>query len=195
MIRLGTAESLKKFILSSLILALLACGPSRLTYFHDPDMDFGALRTVAVMPFRNLTSDQLAGARVRDIFANSLRATGAVYVIPFGEVARGINRAGMLNPPEPSREEIAKFAGIIKPDAIITGVVTEYGNVRSGASAANIISLSVQMIEVQTQRVVWTASTTQGGISIWDRLFGSGGRPMNDVTMAAVNDILNKLFM
>jgi hypothetical protein len=51
------------------------------------------------------------------------------------------------------------------------------------------------MIEVQTLRIVWTASATKGGISIWDRLFGSGGKPMNDVTMKAVIDVLNKLFM
>jgi hypothetical protein len=194
MMRLGKAEILKTFFFSSLIISLLACGPPPLTYYHDPDMDFGALRIVAVMPFQNLTSDKIAGARVRDIFANSLMATGAVYVVPVGEVARGINRAGILDPAQPSEEEIARFASIVKVDATITGALTEYGEVRSGASSANIISLSVQMMEVQTRKVVWTASTTQGGITIWDRLFGSGGRPMNDVTMAAVDDLLNKLF-
>jgi hypothetical protein len=157
-------------------------------------MDFGSVRTVAVMPFENLTSSQVAADRVRDIFANSLLATGAVYVIPLGEVARGINRAGITNPAAPSNEEIARFVGIVKVNALITGTVTEYGTVRSGPTSANVISFNLQMIEAQTQRVVWTASTTQGGISIWDRLFGSGGQPINDITMAAIDDILNKLF-
>jgi hypothetical protein len=49
------------------------------------------------------------------------------------------------------------------------------------------------MIEIQTRKVVWTASTTKGGINTWDRLFGGGGRPMNDVTEAAIDDLLNKL--
>jgi hypothetical protein len=40
---------------------------------------------------------------------------------------------------------------------------------------------------------VWTASSTKGGISIWDRLFGGGGRPMNEITEAAIDDIINKL--
>jgi hypothetical protein len=92
-------------------------------------------------------------------------------------------------------EEIGKFARIIRVDAVITGTVTEYGVVRSGSASANVISMNVQMIEVQTLRIVWTASATKGGISIWDRLFGSGGKPMNDVTMKAVIDVLNKLFM
>jgi hypothetical protein len=54
--------------------------------------------------------------------------------------------------------------------------------------------MSMQMIESNSRKVVWTASTTQGGISTWDRLFGGGGRPMNEITEQAVNDIIKKLF-
>ena len=196
MTRLGNIRNLDKYIWALLLGFLAACGTSdKLTYFHDPQMDFAAVRSIAVMPFENLTREQMAGERVREVFVNSLLATGAVYVVPTGEVSRGIARAGMLNPSGPSTEEIGKFAGIIRVDAVITGTVTEYGEVRSGSASANVISMSVQMIEVQTGRTVWTASATKGGISIWDRLFGSGGQPMNHVTIEAVNDILDKLFM
>ena len=58
---------------------------------------------------------------------------------------------------------------------------------------ANIISVSLQMIETQTGKVVWTDSSTRGGISIWDRLFGGGGKPMNKVTEKAVNDLIYRL--
>lgn len=195
MIEARTVEIFKKSIWLLLLIHLSACGPrSSLSYYHDPDMDFGALRTVAVMPFENLTRDKLAADRVRDIFASSLLATGAVYVIPSGEVARGVSRAAIANPAAPSGEELTKLAGIIKVDAVITGVVTEYGEVRSGAATANVISFNLQMIEVQTRKAVWTASTTKGGITIWDRLFGSGGKPINDVTQEAIDDILDKLF-
>jgi hypothetical protein len=187
--------NLTHLILLPVIISLLACGPrSHLPYHHDPDMDFASIRTVAVLPFENLTTDRLAAERVRDILANSLMATGAVYVLPPGEVARGVLRTGIVKPSAPSKQEIARLAPIIKADALITGAVTEYGEVRSGTATANVISFNLQMIEAQTQRVVWTGSTSQGGISVWDRLFGSGGRPMNDVTMAAIDDILGKLF-
>ncbi len=196
MIRVINVANLKKLVVSSIIVFLLGCAPSSsLTYYHEPNMDFAAVRSVAVMPFENLSRESKAGERVRDVFANSLLSTGAVYVIPSGEVSRGIARAGILNPAVPSMEEIGKFARIIRVDAVITGTVTEYGVVRSGSASANVISMNVQMIEVQALRIVWTASATKGGISIWDRLFGSGGKPMNDVTMKAVIDVLNKLFM
>jgi hypothetical protein len=195
MLRLGYRSSIKKTVWFLTLVSLVACGTSGApTYFHDPNMDFAALRTIAVLPFVNLTRDKLAGERVRDIFANSLLSTGALYVIPAGEVARGISRAGVVDPTMPSAEEIVKLAGIIKADAVITGVVREYGEIKSGSTSANVVSLSLEMIEVQSQKVVWSAASTKGGISPWDRLLGGGGRPMNDVTKAAIDDIINKLF-
>jgi len=179
-----------------LLILLVACAPkTRISEnYHNPDVDFSLLQTIAVMPFANLTSDQMAGERVRNTFINSLFSTGALYVIPAGEVARGISRAGIDNPWSPSAEDAAKLAAIVGADSVITGAVTEYGEVRSGATTANVISVSMQMIEKESRKVIWSASSTRGGISIWDRLFGGGGEPMQDVTQAAVNDIIKKLF-
>ena len=171
---------------------LSACATTDI--YRDPNMDFGAIQTIAVTPFLNLTRDNIAGERVRDVFINKLLSTGAVYVLPIGEVARGIARAEIQNPAAPSQEEVVKLSGLIKVQAVVTGVVKEYGEVRSGTTSNNIISMSLQMIEGTTGKVVWTASTTKGGISIWDRLLGGGGRPMNDITDKAIDDLINKLF-
>jgi hypothetical protein len=183
-------------ILLSLLLVFLSACASRagLEVYHDPNFDLASVRIVAVMPFENLTKEPLASSRVRDVFMNMLLSTGALYVLPAGEVARGMVRAGIEKSSAPSAEDAVKLGGIVKADAVITGVVREYGEVRSSTTSANIVSLSVQMIETQTGKVVWTASSTQGGITAGDRLFGGGGRPMDDVTRAAVIDVLNKLF-
>ena len=170
----------------------MACARPRSTYI-DPNMDFGTVKSVAVMPFISLAKDPIVAERVRDVFINRLLATGAVYVVPVGEVARGVTRAELQNPSAPSPEEAVKLGGIIKVQAVITGTVREYGEVRSGTSSGNIISVSLQMIETQTGKVVWTDSSTRGGISIWDRLFGGGGKPMNKVTEKAINDLIYRL--
>ena len=161
--------------------------------YLDPNMDFGSVKTVAVLPFQNLSRDGLAGDRVRDVFANMLLATGAVYVMPQGEVARAIARIGLANPGAPSIEEATKLGQALKVDAVITGVVKEYGEVRSGTAVANVCSASSQMIETATGKVVWTASSTKGGIGVGDRLLGGGGQPLNDVTETVVRDLLDKL--
>jgi polysaccharide biosynthesis protein PelC len=194
-------KQINGFVLEVLLLIalafLLSCAAGQNkqpTQFHSLDMDFSSIRTIAVMPLANLTRDTLAADRVRDAFINNLLSTGAVYVIPSGEVARGISRVAPASQTAPSGEETAKLAATIKADALITGVVREYGEVRSGSTASNVISISLQMIEAETQKVVWTASSTKGGITIKDRLLGGGGRPMNEITEEAVNDLINKLF-
>ncbi|MEJ2155198.1 MAG: DUF799 family lipoprotein [Desulfobacteraceae bacterium] len=193
MMRICKKSTIRTAVLLALIMTLAGCATSVPDRYHDANMDFSILKSVAVMPFLNLSGQQLAGERVRNTFMSSLLATGVLYVIPAGEVARGIDRAGLTNPTAPSSEDVAKLAAIVKADAVITGVVKEYGNVRSGNTIANIISVDMQMIEKESRKVVWSASTTQGGIGMWDRLMGGGGQPMNDVTRAAVDDIINKL--
>jgi len=182
-------------LLSLATISLSACasrsGPE---VYHDPNFDFGSVRIVAVLPFENLTKEPLASSRVRDVFMNTLLSTGAIYVIPSGEVARGMSRAGVEKATALASEDTIKLGGLVKANAVIAGVVREYGEVHSGATNSSVISISVQMIETQTGRVVWTASSTRGGITAADRLFGGGGRPMDDLTREAVIEVLNKLF-
>lgn len=186
---------LHAFRLLVLVVAAMstACATTSDVY-RDETMDFGSVRTVAVMPFVNLSKDQLAGERVRDVFSTLLLASGALYTVPPGEVARGVAAAGLAYATTPTPEEIMKLGKMIKVDAIITGVIREYGEVRSGTATADVISVSMQMVETQTGRIVWNASSTKGGIGIKDRLFGGGGRPLNYLTEECLNEIIAKLF-
>jgi hypothetical protein len=131
---------------------------------------------------------------VRDVFGSMLLATGAVYVVPSGEVSRYIAKAGVVQPTTPSVEDVVKLGTMLKADAILTGVVKEYGEVRSGNTSGNIVSMSVQLQETATGKVVFAGACTRGGISFKDRLIGGGGEPLNDVTESAVDDLLGKMF-
>jgi len=175
-----------------MLAAIVSCAADDV--YFEPNMDFGSLRSVAVLPFQNLTSVDEAAERVRDTFMGMLLATGAVYVLPPGEVARGISKIGRIPLEGPSTEQVKQLSNVLQIDSVITGVVREYGTVRSGATSANVVSISLQMIEVKSGMVVWSASSTRGGVTLWDRLIGGGGEPMDTVTVRAVNDLLDKLF-
>jgi hypothetical protein len=185
----------RRALAAILLVAAAGCASSsKGQRYQDRNMDFGSIRTVAVMPFANLSRDNLAGDRVRDVFAGMLLSTGAVYVLPYGEVARGVGRASISSPTQPSVEDVVKLGTTLKVDGIITGVVKEYGEVRSGTATSNVVSVSVTLLETATGKIIWAGATTKGGISMGDRLFGGGGAPLNDVSEAAVDDLLNKLF-
>jgi len=186
--------TIPRMLLPAALLGLAAACASSGTKFQDRNMDFGSVKTVAVMPFMNMSRDNLAADRVRDVFATSLLATEAVYVVPLGEVARALGRVGVANVSTPTVEEAQKLGQALKAEALITGVVKEYGEVRSGNAVGNVVSVSVQMMDAASGKVVWSASTTQGGVSFGDRMLGGRGLPLNDTTEAAVNDLLDKLF-
>lgn len=178
----------------ALACTLASCASHGGHQYHDANMDFGSLKTVAVLPFVNLTRDQAAGERVRDVFSNMLLASGSIYVLPPGELARGIARLNIANPAAPSTEEVTKLGGLLKADGIVGGTVKEYGEVRSGSATGNVVSVSVEMYEVASGKVIWAASASKGGVTLADRMFGGGGSPVNDVTEQVVDDLLNKLF-
>ena len=175
------------------VLVLVSCAHGSQTYV-DPDMDLGAIRTVAVLPFTNLSRDQQASERVRDVFTTHLLATHGVYVVPYGEVARALAKAAVANPSAPTVEEVQKLGTMLKADAVVIGTLKEYGEIRSGAVSANAISLSMQLQETGSGKIVGAGATTKGGVGMSDRLFGSGGAPLNEVTDAAVADLLDQLF-
>lgn len=190
----GKSTRCLRAIFLGLLAAAGCAGRSSHVVYKNPEMDFGSIQTIAVLPFTNLTREQLATDRVRDVFMTMLQATGGIYVVPPGEVARGISRLNIERPNALTAEEVVKFAKIVNADAVIAGTVSEYGEARSGTTVANVISVSLQLMEAQTGKVVWTASSTKGGITMKDRLFGGGGEPMNRVTQKAVDDLLDKLF-
>jgi hypothetical protein len=157
-------------------------------------MDFSAVEGVGILPLANLTRDTAAADRVRDVLANTLLATGAFRVAPLGEVSRGMSRAGFAEAGQPASDDVVELAKLIAVDALLTGTVREYGEVRSGSATANVISLSLQLYEGQTGSVVWSAAATRGGIGIGERLLGGGGAPMNTVTQEAVDELVDALF-
>ena len=182
-------------VLALVLLAALASGCAGKKGYQDRNMDFGAIKTVAVMPFWNLSQSQQAADRVRDVFSTALLATHAVYVVPTGEVARASNRLALATPSTPSAEEVVKLGSLLKADAVITGVVKEYGEVRSSSAASNVVSVSLQMHEAGTGKVIWSGTSTKGGVTWGTRLLGTGGgEAMNAVTEQAVDDLLAQLF-
>jgi hypothetical protein len=174
---------------------VVAAGCAKHRSYHNANMDFASVHTIAVLPFWNLTRDQQGGDRVRDVFTTALLATNAVYVVPTGEVARAVARAGIASSVSPTPDEVVRLCGMLKADAVITGVLKEYGEVRSSTATANVVSLSLQMQEGGTGRVVWAGSSTKGGVGWSARLLGAtGGDPVNDVTEQVVDDLLKQLF-
>jgi hypothetical protein len=179
----------------AIVATLALAGCARRAVYVNPQMDFSSIRSVAVLPFWNLSKDPQGADRVRDVFQNALLATNGVYVVPTGEVARAVARLNIATPVTPTVDDVTKLAQLLKVDAVITGVLKEYGEVRTASATSYVVSLSVQMQEGSTAKVIWAAASSKGGVGWGARLLGStGGRPANEVTEQAVDELLAQLF-
>jgi polysaccharide biosynthesis protein PelC len=179
----------------ALAISIALTGCSRSRTYTNPDMDFASVRTVAVLPFWNLSKDPQGADRVRDVFTNALLATNAVYVVPTGEVARAVTRLNIQTAMTPTSDDVTKLCAMLKVDAVITGVLNEYGEVRTASASSHVVALSVQMQEASTAKIVWAGTSSKGGVGWGARLLGSGGgRPVTDVMEQVVDDLLDQLF-
>jgi len=183
-------------LLLAAVLGLAACASKRSgdTTYKDPSLDLDLVQTAAVLPFVNLCSDDKAADRVRDVFSTMLQATGRVYVVPPGETAKAMLRTQTGRNEEPSTEVIMAVGKAVKAEVVITGVLREYGLVRSGNSQANAIALSIKLYESEGGKLIWSGSTSEGGVTMGDRFLGGGGEPMEKVTEEAVETILDQMF-
>jgi hypothetical protein len=105
-----------------------------------------------------------------------------------------MERLGFRDNTELTSEDVVQLANILGADVVITGTVLEYGELRSGSSSGGVVSLAVRMLEAETGRVVWSASSSAGGVSAGARVFGGGGKPMDRKIRKVVNKLLNRLF-
>ena len=108
MITVKNKTRARNILVYVLFILLAACASSDMS-FIEPNMDFGAIKTVAIMPFENLASVKTGADRVRDVVTHRLFSTGAIYAIPSGEVSRVLLEVGVAIPSAPTVEEIIKL--------------------------------------------------------------------------------------
>ncbi len=179
------------------LLALLLFGCARpvpIASYKRPEMDLSLVRRLAVLPFDNLTREQFANEKVRRTFISELLATEAFEVVDPGEVARALADMGLQPGMALKVEEIKRLGKALNVQAVVMGSVTEYGEMRSGAVTAPIISFEARMVDTDRGGIVWSVSISEGGIGFGARLLGSTSDTISDLTAKATRKALDTLF-
>ena len=181
------------FVMIAVALTGLGCKSSmQPTEFTNPDVDFGFIERVAVLPFENLSNDQQAGFRATRLMITELLASGAVDVVEPGEVEGALAKI-RGRPSQPSIEEIVGLGQALEVQAVILGTVAQSEILRSGAVAIPAVTLDAQMVETETGEIVWAATHTEKGGSASARFLGSGGQPISATTRKCVQELLATL--
>lgn len=162
---MGTKKIWGNVFLFLIFMGLLAgCFPK-----PQPDLS-NPVRTVAILPFSNMSNNVDAPARVRATLAKTL--TSKFYrVIPIEEIDQTlVDELGITLGEQLVDVEFNEIASKIKCDAFVFGDITHYDSTIAGVLNTNKVSAKMRMVQVGTQTELWSShigaksETSAGGL-------------------------------
>jgi TolB-like protein len=179
---------MRRLLIPTLVSLLLACAsPPR---YLNQRADIGAITTVAVLPFENVTSDRLCAERVQRIFVTELLARDAFKVVEPGLVTRAVRR-DQLDPSALAPDELKRLGQSLGAQAFFMGAVLEYDEGRGGGSAPSPrVKLLLRLVDVETGTTLWSVNRERGGATLAARLFGVGGSPASSLAEDLIHEEL-----
>lgn len=170
-----------RYLLFCLCLSLTACTETVVN--NSPIFPVDLRAKIAVIPFVNNTETPLAGERAMSIAAAMIESRGICHVVVYRQ--RHQNKAlfpGMSQ--SNSQGALLKWARSTHARYALTGSVNEW-TYKVGLDGEPVVGLSIQLIELSTGRIVWTAVGSKSG----------GSRiAVSTVAQKLLNAMLNGLF-
>ena len=191
---MNNINCIKQTILLLAILPLFYNCAGPMSYIH-PTSDLTYIKTVAIVPFQNLTKEKHAEGKLMNVVATEILRRGIFDVVEFGEVDKVLNEEGIRKEKGAISKSVAERAGKrLNVEAFIVGAVEEYGMLRAGSSSYPEVSASLKLIDAKSYKILWEATHSVKGTSILDRLFGIGKKSSSDLCRELVEEMFDTLF-
>lgn len=160
----------RRYLIGALLLLLTfvssGCGGiSSSRVYINPQADFSFYRKVALLPFRNMTDDPLAGEKMTDVFLTEILIAGDLEVMDIGQfksVVAQVARGG--NVYDLSASQLAQIGDLAKVQGVFTGTIQDYKMITVGGEQYPLISVTFKFLDAPTGTLVWqyTASVAGG---------------------------------
>jgi TolB-like protein len=170
----------------SVVLAAGCRGPT--TYVH-PDADIRDMRTVAVLPFENLSGDRVAAERVRELLVAELQARGVWQVVEPGLVVTAVSTypTGTRTP-----EELKKIGESLHAEALFLGTVVTYREAQSRNGSE--VALNLRLVDARSGLTLWSSSHTRNGQGFTSNLLGLPSETPTELARRLIREELKTLF-
>jgi hypothetical protein len=182
-------------VLVGIVLVVEAgCASSSTTtkYVH-PNMDLGAVKRVAVLPFETVVPDRTAGEKVQKIFLTELLALDVFEVVEPGQVAKVLKAERIDSVEALAPADLKKIAGTLKAQGLFMGTVVDFTETRTGATPSPEVTVQLRLVEAESGVTVWSASRTRSGATASARLFGVGGQSLTEAARQLIKEELSTL--
>jgi hypothetical protein len=159
--------------------------------YRSQFLDDGTRRTLAVVPFLNLSRRSRAGDVVALEFVRQLVASGRFRVLEPGVVRDYLLRARVIMPGGVSLETTRLFLGALGAEVVMSGVVLDFED--NGQRAIPAVRFTATLLEGGSGDVIWSSGSYNRGD---DGVFFFGlGRIGNsqDLTCRMVANVVDRL--
>ena len=182
-----------RVLTAALLLTAGACASTTTTKYVHPNMDLGAVKRVAVLPFETLVPDRAAGEKVQKIFLTELLALDAFDVVEPGQVAKVLKAERIDSTASLGPADFKRIADAMKAQGIFLGTVVDFTESRTGATPSPDVTIQLRLVEAQSGVTVWSASRSRSGATASARLLGVGGQSLTQVSRELIKEELSTL--
>jgi hypothetical protein len=172
--------------LLALALTTLSCASGTRIYVN-PEADLAFYKKIAVLPFTDVGSQGMAGARVTRAFVTEMIMTDRFQVVEPEEFVGALHRMGVFQGQDGfyDPEKLKNAATEMGVTGILRGAVTEYQMGRSeGGGEFPVLAFDAELLDVNSGNVVWRSSISKHGKSRIP-VFGSSSRSLGQLTQQA----------
>jgi hypothetical protein len=176
-----------------LLLTVFGCASGERGYFIDEDVEINLLRRIAVLPFENNTQTKFVESRMRDVITTEILSRGIFDVVADGDVRRFL-KDEVNGKPEAVDAKIARRMGSeLGVEAFMTGSVDIYNENRNGSYTYPVVAVTLRLLDVRNNKIIWQASSSETGYGTWSRIFGFASEDFNQVSFRLAEKVLSSL--
>jgi len=181
------------FALCALMIMMNGCSTGNMKQYIRPGTDIGSIKTIAVLPFHNYTTEKYAGENIRNKVSIELLSRGFDIIEP-GEIDMTLNELKIRSLDSLRSEDIQNIGSMVQADAVITGSVEEFGMSTGITVSYPEVSVYLMMFDTPSGKVIWSLWHTTGGASFWTRHFGAEGNTLYNAAARVIREAFDKLF-
>ena len=173
----------KRGIIYSVIGSLFLSACTATVLNHSAPVGIQHRTKIAVVPFSNYTETPLAGERAKAITAAVLESRGFRHVVVYQATPKDTVLFPSMTAVE-SQQALSMWAKKMHACYMMTGSVNEW-TYKVGLDGEPVVGLSLQLIDLKTGHILWTAVGSKSG----------GSRiAVSTTAQGLINDLLRGLY-
>ena len=181
-------------LIGLLILLVSGCGAKR-DFFLDENVEINLLQRIAVLPFTNNTQTKFVENRMRDVITTEILSLGIFDVVADGDIRRFLKDEVSGNPDAVDTKVARKMGRELEIGAFMTGAVGIYDENRNGSYTYPVVAVTLRLLDVRNNKIIWQASASESGYGTWSRVMGFASEDFNQVSFRLAQKILATLIV